>query len=62
MAKKHTGRCACNAVQFEFDTDPTFIASCHCLDRKKASGGESATFFGVPESDFTLPQFAEMPS
>jgi hypothetical protein len=26
MAKKHTAQCACGAVKFEFDTDPTFIA------------------------------------
>src|SRR5262249_36534897 len=44
----------CGAVKFEFDTDPTFVAVCHCLDCKKASGGEAATFFGVPEDDFTL--------
>ena len=31
-----------------------FIAVCHCLDCKKASGGEAATWFGVPEDDFTL--------
>jgi len=54
MAKKYTGRCACGAVKFEFDTNPTFVAVCHCLDCKKASGGEEATFFGVPEDDFTL--------
>lgn len=54
MAKKHRARCACGAVQFEFDTDPDFIAVCHCRDCKKASGGEAATFFGVPEDDFTL--------
>ncbi|PRH86576.1 aldehyde-activating protein [Labrys okinawensis] len=54
MAKKHTARCACGAVAFEFDTDPTFVAVCHCLDCKKASGGEAATWFGVPTSDFTL--------
>src|SRR6476660_2688631 len=54
MAKKHTAQCACGAIRFEFDTDPTFIAVCHCLDCKKASGGEAATFFGVPENDFTL--------
>ena len=54
MTKKYTGRCACGAVKFEFDTDPTFVAVCHCLDCKKASGGEAATFFGVPEDDFTL--------
>jgi hypothetical protein len=54
VAKKYTGQCACGAVKCEFDTDPTFIAVCHCLDCKKASGGEAATFFGVPEDDFTL--------
>jgi len=54
MAKKHKAQCACGAVKFEFDTDPDFIAECHCLDCKKASGGEAAVFFGVPEDDFTL--------
>jgi hypothetical protein len=54
MAKKHTGQCACGAVKFEFDTDPTFVAVCHCLDCKRASGGEAATYCGVPEDDFTL--------
>jgi hypothetical protein len=54
MAKKYTGRCACGTVAFAFDKDPEFIANCHCLDCKKASGGESATFFAVPEDDFTL--------
>ncbi len=54
MAKKHQARCACGTVRFEFDTDPDFIAVCHCLDCKKASGGEAATWFGVPDSDFTL--------
>ena len=54
MTKKHTGRCACGAVKFEFDTNPTFVAVCHCLDCKKSSGGEAATFFAVPEEDFTL--------
>ena len=54
MTKKYTAQCACGAVKFEFNVDPAFIAVCHCLDCKKASGGEAATFFGVPEDDFTL--------
>jgi hypothetical protein len=54
MTTKYTGKCACDAVTFEFNTDPDFIAVCHCLDCKKASGGEAATWFGVPEDDFTL--------
>jgi hypothetical protein len=54
MAKKHTGRCACGSATFEFDTDPDFIALCHCLDCKKASGGKAAVFFGIPSSDFDV--------
>jgi len=54
MAKKHTGQCACGAVRFEFDTDPTFIADCYCRDCQKASGGAMATFFAIPQDDFTL--------
>ncbi|ARO30715.1 MULTISPECIES: GFA family protein [unclassified Rhizobium] len=54
MSRKYTGKCACGAIQFGFDTDPTFVAECHCLDCKKASGGEAATFFAVPQDDFAL--------
>jgi hypothetical protein len=56
MAKKFSARCACGVVKFEFNTDPEFVALCHCLDCKKASGGEAAMFFGVPDDDFTLTQ------
>ena len=51
---KYTGQCACGAVKFAFDKDPDFVADCYCTDCRKASGGIMATFFGVPETDFTL--------
>jgi hypothetical protein len=54
MAKKYSGGCACGAVRFEFDTDPGFVADCYCLDCQRASGGVMATFFGIPENDFTV--------
>lgn len=54
MTKNYTGQCACGACKFEFATNPTFIANCHCNDCKRASGGEMATFFGIPANDFTL--------
>ena len=54
MAKKYTAQCACGTVKFEFNTDPEFVAVCHCLDCKKASGGEAAMFFGVPADDTLL--------
>lgn len=54
MSKKYTAQCACGACKFEFDSDPGFIANCHCADCKKASGGVMATFLGVTTDDFTL--------
>ena len=54
MVKKHTGQCACGAVRFGFDTDPDFVAVCHCLDCKRASGGEAVTLLGLAEDDFKL--------
>ena len=54
MSKKYTGHCACGQVTYGFDTEPTFIANCHCTDCKRASGGEMATFAAVPETDFTV--------
>jgi len=54
MAKKYTGRCACGALKFEFDTDPTFIVDCYRKDCQNASGCAMATFLGVPKGDFTL--------
>ena len=54
MAKKHTGSCACGAVRYGFDNEPTFVANCHCTDCKRASGGEMATFALVSEDDFTV--------
>jgi len=54
MSRKHTAGCACGAVKFEFSSQPDFVAVCHCLDCKKASGGEAATWFGIPEADFVL--------
>jgi hypothetical protein len=29
MTKKYTGRCACGAVKFDSDTNPTFVAAEH---------------------------------
>src|SRR5262249_59494786 len=54
MSKKYTAQCACGTCKFEFNTDPTFVAVCHCLDCKKASGGEAAIFMSVPAGDFTM--------
>src|SRR5262245_58010425 len=54
MSKKYTGHCACGQVTYRFDTEPTFIANCHCTDCKQTSGEEMTTFVAVPETDFTV--------
>ncbi|SNT48924.1 Uncharacterized conserved protein [Asanoa hainanensis] len=32
LSKKYNGHCACGAVSYGFDTEPTFIANCHCTN------------------------------
>ena len=54
MSKKCTGHCACGQLAYGFDTEPTFVANCHCTDCKRASGGERATIALVPETDFNV--------
>lgn len=54
MSKKYTGHCACGKVTYGFDSEPAFVANCHCTDCKRASGGEMATFVAVPDSDFAV--------
>src|SRR5262245_10325482 len=50
MTSKFSAQCACGKIKFEVETDLSFVANCHCRDCKRASGGEMATFFGVPEA------------
>ena len=54
MSKKYTGHCACGQLAYGFDTEPTFVANCHCTDCKRASGGKMATIALVPDTDFTV--------
>src|SRR5215471_17473646 len=54
MNKKYNGHCAGGAVTYGSDTEPTFVANCHCTDCKRASGGEMATLGAVPDTDFTV--------
>ncbi len=37
MAKKYTAQGACGAIRFAFNTHPTFIAVCRCLDCKQSA-------------------------
>ena len=52
MSKKYTGHCACGQLTYGFDTEPTFVANCHCTDCKRASGSEIASIVLVPDTEF----------
>jgi hypothetical protein len=54
MGKKYTGHCACGQVTYGFDSEPSFVANCHCPDCKRAGGGEMSTIALVPDTDFTF--------
>jgi hypothetical protein len=42
MSNEYTGHCACGRVTYGFDTEPTFVANCHCTDCKRASPTQQA--------------------
>ena len=44
MNKKHTGHCACGQMTYGFDTEPTFVANCHCTDCKRASARDQRAY------------------
>jgi hypothetical protein len=54
LAHYHNGGCACGAVRYSFSGGSDFVASCHCADCKRASGGEAAIFVGVADTDFAI--------
>ena len=41
------GSCQCGAVQFQIEGDPKWIAHCHCLDCRRATGAAFSTYVGV---------------
>ena len=55
MASKLSGGCACGAIRYESDAEPTVMLNCHCSDCRKASGSGHAAIVIVQKS--TLQQF-----
>lgn len=47
MAERHTGRCLCGEIIFEFTEPPLWVAHCHCASCRKNTGSAVATFVGV---------------
>ena len=54
MPKKLSGGCACGAIRYESDADPTVMLNCHCSDCRKASGSGYAAIVIVQKSSLNL--------
>jgi hypothetical protein len=48
------GSCLCGGVKYEAEGPITFMARCHCVQCRKASGAEFATNAFVPKDTFRV--------
>jgi hypothetical protein len=44
---KHSGRCLCRDIRYEFDGPPLWVAHCHCESCRRQTSSMLATFVGV---------------
>jgi hypothetical protein len=49
MARQFSGGCLCGGFRYDGLADPILSFSCHCRDCQRATGGTSASAFGVPK-------------
>ncbi len=50
-SKPSTGGCQCGAVRFEATGAPKFVANCHCVSCRKATGGAFSTWVGFNDDN-----------
>ena len=60
------GGCLCGATRFEVRADPRWVAHCHCLSCRRATGAPVTTYLGVAANDIQMirdsrRQFASSP-
>jgi len=49
-----TGRCPCEAVQFELTSMPRFVYACHCTECQRWSGSAFSMSMPVPANAFRI--------
>ncbi|MGH6835485.1 MAG: GFA family protein [Candidatus Acidiferrales bacterium] len=54
MSKIFAGGCACGAIRYEVSGSPAFVARCHCVDCRRASGGPNAVVAGFAKASFAI--------
>jgi hypothetical protein len=55
-----TGSCLCGRVRYRAEGPLTAVARCHCVQCRKASGGEFATNGSVPAKSFLIVSGAQL--
>ena len=40
------GSCQCGAIQFQIEGEPKWVAHCHCVDCRRATGAAASTYVG----------------
>jgi hypothetical protein len=50
-----TGRCRCQAITYEFDVKPRWVAYCHCNSCRRSTGAPVAAYFCVMRADVRFP-------
>jgi hypothetical protein len=50
-----TGRCRCQAITYEFDLKPRWVAYCHCNSCRRSTGAPVAAYLCVMRADVRFP-------
>jgi len=54
MTVPFSGGCACGAVRYECNAEPTAMFNCHCRDCQQATGGACSAVVYVPVKAFKI--------
>lgn len=49
-SRQHTGACSCGDVRYILSGPPRWVAHCHCVDCRRATGGTFTTYAGYNDS------------
>lgn len=49
-----SGQCFCGAITYQVSGEPDFVALCHCIDCRRASGAPMVAWAMFPEAALTL--------
>ncbi len=50
----NTGRCLCEAIQYQITGTPKFVALCHCNNCRRSAGAPMVAWAMFPEAALTL--------